>query len=198
MKLMPADWKALRPALLWVAGTLFFATLVVGGSYLYVQWDARALATLKEQTGQARQELDQGMINWQIMSTRLPLYEAIRQDGVLGGEHRLEWQEALDRLQRDRPALELTYEIAPQRALAGMSEGQAQILASSFSLKYRAADERVYSEVNRIIFALPGRLVTRHCRLGRPAAAEGISVDCRYDWLTIASVPATAEKEMAP
>lgn len=196
MKLTPADLNDLRPALLWAGGALLLAVLVSGGAYLYSRWDMRALGELQNQTAQMQQALAEEQERLRIMTTRFPEFEAIRRQGILAAESRLEWQEALDQLQRDRPDLGLSYEIAPQRAIPGLQEGSAQVYASSLALKYSAADERVYSGVNRLLSSLPGKLVARHCRLSREGGGRGIAIDCLYDWLSIATLPgASTPKE---
>lgn len=191
------DASVIRRSLVWLLASLLTVTcglLLIHG----MLQDARGqLRPLQTRLGAIRAAEDSAHTAWHDMRANQQRYRTLEQRGMMGGkEHRLEWAEKLDTLQRTEPALNLHYRIEPQRLLENSKPaGDSALFSSRMTIKYAALHEEDFSHIHRELGNLPGWLAPARCVIDRPLeSAAALAVECDYEWLSIA--PSAAAKGM--
>lgn len=184
------DISLIRLPLLGLFASLL--TAIVGWWFVHNQLqDSRdELHPLQIRLAEFRSAADNARTAWLDVRTNLQRYRVLEQRGVIRGEeHRLEWAEKLDTLQRTDPALRLHYRIEPQRQLENsQSAGNSALFSSRMTIKYAAVHEEVFSRLHRELGGLPGWLTPARCVIERPQeTGTSLAVECDYEWISIAS-----------
>ncbi|GAA5179167.1 hypothetical protein GCM10025771_20530 [Niveibacterium umoris] len=120
----------------------------------------------------------------------LAQFDALRKQGLVGAERRLEWAEAVTQTRARRKLPSLEFELAPQRTLPG-AHPELPLLSSAMTLRARVWHE---GDLLRILGDLHGQrsatVLPRHCVIERDSGDTGdeaapLGVVCELDWITL-------------
>lgn len=124
-------------------------------------------------------------------------YKSLRDRGVVGQEHRLEWVEQLKSIQKERRLIDLQYEIAPQKALDGEAPrtgvGVHEVMTSPMKAQLQLLhEEDLLRFIEDLTQRVQAHLRVRHCLINRIPPTAGtsgpvpqLSASCDLDLITL-------------
>lgn len=141
---------------------------------------------------EARARLDSARRERDNLTESAEVFRALVDRGILQEERRLDLIELVAELRRRHNLLGLEYEIAPQRALPGMSFSSVEVLSSRVKLKARALHEGdALGFIEDLARSPRGLYPVDRCALKRVDSSEPVSVrvrveaECSLEWITI-------------
>lgn len=187
--------------------------LVMGIAYLALDWH-------RDQSRVERQQNEAALANAQAelsifqesrveLDRNLSRFQTLEASGFIGSGDRIAWAEALLNLQRTLDLPELSFELAPQRALSetpvdpaleGGTEATGPVygrFAHDMRIRSKGMHER---ELLRLIEGLRAQKVgffrVNQCRLTRVSDQLGLEVDCLLRWITYLPTPRAGEADV--
>ncbi|WP_373976577.1 hypothetical protein NT239_07535 [Chitinibacter sp. SCUT-21] len=183
------DWGLIRVQLLWFGAAMLVAGLIIFIAQIYVYFSEAELHAQRSRLQETTQSAEKAQLQWQAVQQYQQQNLTLQRLGIIGQEHRLDWIEALAQLKQAHPAWQLDYAFAPQHKKEGATPThQVALYASEMKVRWLAANEWDISAFAEWLAQQKGRAVAKECRFARSANPQlnGIEVDCRYDWLSIA------------
>jgi hypothetical protein len=140
----------------------------------------------------------------QELRDKITRFEALKKQGIVGNEQRLDWIELLNQIKNEHHLAKLDYEISPQRKAEaslvpeGADVGNLSIMASQMKLNLSLLHEGELIDVlDELRNQAPAWVSLRACQITRhPAqsvsgekssANATIDAECTLEWLTIKS-----------
>jgi len=190
---------------LWLPAAVLAAALVLAWAIIaYTQRDlAQAQSGLRNWTGQlqeAKSRLQRSDEEKAMILRYLPAYSALRQQGFVGTERRLEWVEALRTADRKAGLHGVQYKIEPQDSLLHPTAGgpiAQRLRRSTMRLTLGITHEadllefmRALTEQNAGVFLVRACTVSP-AQTGQPEPGKAnLKAECEIDWLTVAAAEA--------
>jgi hypothetical protein len=199
MKFDGEDLKRLQ----WAIAFLVIMTLVGVGSV----WTTQQLKTSSEkavhEATTARRDiqskLSRAREEEQELRDKIARFQALKTQGYIGPEKRLDWIETLARIKTSRRIFRLDYEFAPQRPAdaailpGGAAAGGFEIMASQMKLQLQLLHEgellAFMAELRESVQAL---IQVRSCAVERIPANNTdrgrnaqLKADCTLEWITL-------------
>jgi len=172
---------------------LLITVVMAGAAFRVAQANAadyqRALAT----QAQTRAHLARASDDEREIRSKIDRYQEIIRSGRTQPEKRLDWIEAMKRIQQGRRLTEFEYEIAPQRALDDKqpTTGGYAFLASPMKLEMTLLHEGdLLGLLNDLRDSQSALTSVRHCRIERrrdetARHTGGLLARCELDWITL-------------
>lgn len=182
---------------------LCLVLLLLGAGLVFVAFqqesgtkkDAQQAAALKLE---AATRLSKARDEAQEILDKTETYKALRNRGIIGQEHRLEWVEQLKNIQKERRLIDLQYEIAPQKPLEGEAartgSGTYEVMTSPMKAQLQLLhEEDLLRFVEDLTQKVQAHIRVRRCLItrGPPSAgsnngpAPQLSANCDIDWITL-------------
>lgn len=197
MSMPTVEWRGLRVpgAFAAVALLLLIGVVYVGSGWLADReraWD-RARGNLARAASQYRSASDDTAVYDQYAAR----FRELEDSGMVGGERRLAWIEALQAANRDLKLPTLRYKIAPRETVsANVGSDHLTLYRSTMTLEIGALHEGdVLALLRSLADERAGIMETESCRLRRAREPGSLSVDprvanldasCRVHWYTLA------------
>jgi hypothetical protein len=135
----------------------------------------------------------------QELREKINRFQALKAQGFIGPEKRLDWIETIARIKTARRISKLDYELAPQRPVdasmlpGGASAGGFELMASQMKLQLQLLHEgellTFLAELRKSVEAL---IQVRSCSIDRmpPSKVDRsnnaqLRVDCTLEWITL-------------
>lgn len=203
MKLDAADFKRLT----WPIA-LFSACLSIGAGALGGAWYLQKKLETTHRTAQAARVEMQGKLNRareeeQELRDKIGRYLALRSQGLIGAEKRLDWIEAIGRVKTLRRIIHLEYEFQPQRPVdaailpSGASGGGFTAMSSQMHMKLRVLHEGdLLGFLDDLRAAVQATIQVRSCSIDRidpnggevPASQTNraqLLAECTLEWISL-------------
>ena len=185
-----------------LAGPLVaFVLLVVAGLWL-MSWskdqraaDAGILATARQDRVKVKERLMRIAEEEREVREKLKVYQQLRDLGILGGEQRLEWADAMKRIRSELELPDLRYRVERQRSLASVQgkPGTVDFFASTMRVDLSLLHEgdlfaflwalrasgHAYYAVRRCVVTRTGQPVNV------PTIAARLRAECEIDLITV-------------
>lgn len=196
LKFLRTHFSELRVAL------IASACLVGAGTGLAWQADRqyRAAALAREAAFRLRSEAERGLHDRASGQLRAATLAAIRERGLIGDEHRLDWIRLIDEIRDSGRVAALDYQFGTPQAIDTDGVTDYRFRRSGMQLHMRLLHEGDFLFVLAQLRERASALIRmRSCRLARLAdedAGNGrsarLDVYCRLDWITVSSPDAGA------
>jgi hypothetical protein len=187
--------RRLRGAWMLLAGAIASSTLIIAGSYEFLNKERRDAAAGRQRLQDARARLTAIQREHQSLDESAETYRKMRERGLLQPERRLDLIELMSELRNRHRVSSVDYEIAPQRPLALASDRSfagVDILASRVRLRIRGVHEGdVLGFIESLGAAKPGFHPIDRCSLKRIDAPAGdatqprVEAECTLEWITL-------------
>ena len=199
MKFDVEDLKRIQ----WAIAALVVMTLVGVGSVWTTQQMAVSTEREVRQATAARSDiqskLSRAREEEQELREKINRFQALKAQGFIGPERRLDWIETIARIKAARRISKLDYELAPQRPVdasmlpGGASAGGFELMASQMKLQMQLLHEgellAFLAELRRSVEAL---IQVRSCSIDRmpPSKVDRsnnaqLRIDCTLEWITL-------------
>ena len=176
------------------------------GLVLWTQGEERAatreLAAVRMERAQARDRLTRIAEEERDVKEKMAVYLQLKSLGIIGGERRLEWADAMARIRTQRELPDLRYRVERQRLLNSVAGKPANVefYASSMKVELALLHEgdlmRFLSDLRESGNAY---YAVKSCKLARTGSAPGgaglaprLRADCEIDLITILDLAAKA------
>jgi hypothetical protein len=199
MNITTDDLSRLRWSLIFLA-----IALLAGGAVALISKQAVDRAEtiqrqLISQQQDIRSRLSRAHEEEQDMRGRIGRYQALRDNGIIGQEERLDWVEQIERIRSQRRLLGMQYELSAQRPVddpilpGGGIAGHFEFMASTMKLRLQLLHEDdLLGLLDDLRKAVHARLLVRDCTIERQSVAPAESglaaqlrAECTIDWLTL-------------
>jgi hypothetical protein len=199
MKLDAKDFKRLQ----WTIAFLVTMTLVGGGSVWTVlqlkKGSDRAFQEATAARKDIQNKLAQARVEEQELRDKTARFQALKAQGYIGPEQRLDWIETIARIKAARRIFKLDYDFAPQRPVeasilpGGASAGGFQIMSSQMQLRLQLLHENeLLTLLDEIRGAVQAMIQVRSCTMERLPPGSGdrgnnaqLKADCTLEWITL-------------
>jgi hypothetical protein len=199
MKFDVEDLKQIQ----WAIAALVVMALVGIGSVWTTQQMAISTERDVRQATAARNDiqskLSRAREEEQELREKINRFQALKAQGFIGPEKRLDWIETIARIKTARRIFKLDYELAPQRPVdasmlpGGASAGGFELMASQMKLQLQLLHEgellTFLAELRKSVEAL---IQVRSCSIDRmpPSKVDRsnnaqLRVDCTLEWITL-------------
>jgi hypothetical protein len=199
MKFDVEDLKQIQ----WAIAALVVMALVGIGSVWTTQQMAISAERDVRQATAARNDiqskLSRAREEEQELREKINRFQALKAQGFIGPEKRLDWIETIARIKTARRIFKLDYELAPQRPVdasmlpGGASAGGFELMASQMKLQLQLLHEgellTFLAELRKSVEAL---IQVRSCSIDRmpPSKVDRsnnaqLRVDCTLEWITL-------------
>jgi len=176
------------------------------GLVLWTQGEERAatrvLAAVRMERAQARDRLTRIAEEERDVKEKMAVYLQLKSLGIIGGERRLEWADAMARIRTQRELPDLRYRVERQRLLNSVAGKPANVefYASSMKVELALLHEgdlmRFLSDLRESGNAY---YAVKSCKLARTGSATGgaglaprLRAECEIDLITILDLAAKA------
>ena len=176
------------------------------GLVLWAQGEERAatrvLAAVRMERAQARDRLTRIAEEERDVKEKMAVYLQLKSLGIIGGERRLEWADAMARIRTQRELPDLRYRVERQRLLNSVAGKPANVefYASSMKVELALLHEgdlmRFLSDLRESGNAY---YAVKSCKLARTGSATGgaglaprLRAECEIDLITILDLAAKA------
>ena len=176
------------------------------GLVLWAQGEERAatreLAAVRMERAQARERLTRIAEEERDVKEKMAVYLQLKSLGIIGGERRLEWADAMARIRTQRELPDLRYRVERQRLLNSVAGKPANVefYASSMKVELALLHEgdlmRFLSDLRESGNAY---YAVKSCKLARTGSATGgaglaprLRAECEIDLITILDLAAKA------
>jgi hypothetical protein len=195
VKAADIEWSMLRGALIGLAVALVLAVGMLGASYHFYESADKSLKRAQAQLRASRAKYRTVDEQEAMIATFYPQFMALENQGVIGGERRLDWIENLRRADENLKLPSLAYSINTQEPYAPdfpISRGVYQPFASEMSLNLGLLHgQDLFDLLARLDETAQGlysvdscMLERRRDTLGSPKEAH-LSSNCQLRWFTI-------------
>lgn len=199
MKLDAKDFKRLK----WAIAFLVTFTLVGGGSvWTTLQMKKSGDKAFQDATlarKDIQNKLSQARVEEQELRDKTARFQALKAQGYIGPEKRLDWIETIARIKASRRISKLDYDFAPQRPVdaallpGGASAGGFEIMSSQMQLRLQLLHEgELLVLLDEIRSAVPAMVQVRSCAIERlpPSTTDRghnaqLKADCTLEWITL-------------
>jgi hypothetical protein len=199
MKLDAKDFKRLK----WAIAFLVTMTLVGGGSvWTILQMKKNSGKTFQEATlarKDIQNKLSQARVEEQELRDKTGRFQALKTQGYIGPEMRLDWIETIARIKASRRIPKLDYDFAPQRPVdaallpGGALAGGFEIMSSQMQLRLQLLHEgELLALLDEIRSTVPAMVQVRSCAIERLAPSvtdrghnAQLKADCTLEWITL-------------
>ena len=199
MKFDVEDLKQIQ----WAIAALVVMALVGIGSVWTTQQMAISAERDVRQATAARNDiqskLSRAREEEQELREKINRFQALKAQGFIGPEKRLDWIETIARIKTARRIFKLDYELAPQRPVdasmlpGGASAGGFELMASQMKLQMQLLHEgellAFLAELRESVQAL---IQVRSCTIERVPASNTergrnaqLKADCTLEWITL-------------
>lgn len=199
MKFNLEDLKRLQ----WALAFLVIMTLVGIASVWTTQQLKASSERAVQETTTARRDIQSKLARAreeeQELRDKIGRFQALKAQGYIGPERRLDWIEAIARIKTSRRIFKLDYEFAPQRPVdaailpGGAAAGGFEIMASQMKLQMQLLHEgellAFLAELRESVQAL---IQIRSCTIERIPASNmdrgrnaQLKADCTLEWITL-------------
>lgn len=167
------------------------ASLIVASKALQLKMQDSQSQTLV-QRNEANNKLHQAENDRQEIHDYQPKFLALRKQGFVGEERRLDWVESIKRIQEDRKLLAINYEISAQQVISPDPEiplGDLELRSSQMKLKMDLLHEgdllNFMNDLRR-----KGFYTVQGCKVSRPDTDSDsvhlpLVAECIIFWLTL-------------
>ena len=176
------------------------------GLVVWTQGEERAAtreqAAVRVERAQARERLTRIAEEERDVKEKMAVYLQLKSLGIIGGERRLEWADAMARIRTQRELPDLRYRVERQRLLNSVAGKPANVefYASSMKVELALLHEgdlmRFLSDLRESGNAY---YAVKSCKLARTGSAPGgaglaprLRADCEIDLITILDLAAKA------
>ncbi len=199
MKLDAKDFKRLQ----WAIAFLVIMALVGGGSLWTTQQLKKSSDKAFQEATAARRDMQTKLARaneeQQELRDKISRFQALKDQGYIGPEHRLDWIEAIARIKAARRIIKLDYEFSPQRLAdsgllpGGASAGGFEVMSSQMQLQLQLLHEgellTILADLRDSVQAL---VKVRSCAIERVAPGNTgrgnlaqLKADCTLEWITL-------------
>ena len=199
MKFDVEDLKRIQ----WAIAILVVMTLIgVGSVWSTQQWAVRTERDVREATAarnDVKAKLSRAREEEQELREKIGRFQALKAQGFIGPEKRLDWIETVARIKTARRIFKLDYELAPQRPVdaallpGGAAAGGYEIMASQMKLQLHLLHEGellgFLAELRKSVEAM---IQVRSCVIERlpPSKVDRstnaqLRADCTLEWITL-------------
>lgn len=204
MKLSPEDGRFLRGAGITLLACLLLGAGGVASAYLYWQNALREHKAATSQQKETRRRLAQASSEEIELKEKISRYLALKQQGIIGAERRLDWVEQIAGIRRELKLPDLAYDLSAQHPVervllpAGAQAGGHRFVTSTLhfttSLLHEGDLTGILAQMQQ---KLAAQVSTRDCRLSRrdddarsASVAYTLRAECTVELVTV--------KESAP
>jgi hypothetical protein len=176
--------------------------LLVGSGAALIWWskqilagDQRQLAAASAQRAQNTERLLRIADEEREVKEKIAVYRQLKNLGILGREHRLEWADAIKRIRAQRGLIDLRYRVNPQKPLASVAGKPGTVDFYSSTMKVQLAllhEEDLFAFLNDLRASGNAYYSVRECVLSRtgvpptaPNLAARINAVCDIDLITV-------------
>ena len=199
MKFDVEDLKRLQ----WAITFLVVLTLVgIASLWITQQLKTSSEKAVREATTARRDiqtKLSRAREEEQELRDKIGRFQALKAQGYIGPEKRLDWIETLARIKTARRIFKLDYEFAPQRPVdaailpAGAAAGGFEIMASQMKLQLQLLHEgELLSFLAELRESVQALIQVRSCTIERVPASNTergrnaqLKADCTLEWITL-------------
>ena len=155
----------------------------------------RELAAVRVERAQARERLTRIAEEERDVKEKMAVYLQLKSLGIIGGERRLEWADAMARIRKERELPDLRYRVERQRLLNSVAGKPANVEFYASSMKVELA---LLHEGDLLRFLSDLResgnayYAVKSCKLARTGSATGggglaprLRGECEIDLITI-------------
>lgn len=199
MKFDVEDLKRIQ----WAIAILVVMTLIgVGSVWSTQQWAVRTERDVREATAarnDVKAKLSRAREEEQELREKIGRFQALKAQGFIGPEKRLDWIETVARIKTARRIFKLDYELSPQRPVdaallpGGAAAGGYEIMASQMKLQLHLLHEGellgFLAELRKSVEAM---IQVRSCVIERlpPSKVDRstnaqLRADCTLEWITL-------------
>lgn len=203
LQLKPGEFRLIRRQSILFGGALALALACVLFALWYQGQALQAQQQMRDQLQQTQAEAASMQQDRQDFDRYSHAYRDLIARGVIGEEDRLQWVEALTKLNRDHPQMKLKYRIEARRPLDFVPDAPSgmRVFASRMFLRLTVAHEaQLLSVLSRLDQDAHGLHLLRQCQMHRGKLEEGQQSDwvappleaaCAIEWVTLrqADVP---------
>jgi hypothetical protein len=196
MKARQVDWSYLRGALRWMiaAGACSGALLGLSGYYLLEK--RQAYEQLRAERETAREDYLLAESRERVTGEYYLRYQALRRNGLVGSERRLDWVEAVQESARSLHLPKIQYQIMPREeyALDSLPPSPGWLVyASRMRLEMELMHEGDLAAIfGRLERVAPGAVHVQSCSIRRlqevpdlRSATPNLAATCGIVWFTI-------------
>ncbi len=187
----------------WAIAILVIMTLIgVGSVWSTQQWAISTERDIREATAarnEVKAKLSRAREEEQELREKIGRFQALKTQGFIGPEKRLDWIETVARIKTARRIFKLDYELAPQRPVdaallpGGAAAGGFEIMASQMRLQLHLLHEGellgFLAELRKSVEAM---IQVRSCVIERlpPSKVDRstnaqLRADCTLEWITL-------------
>lgn len=199
MKLDAKDFKRLQ----WAIAFLVIMALVGGGSVWSTQQLKKNGEKAFQQDTMARRDIQaklaRARVEEQELRDKINRFQALKTQGYIGPEQRLDWIEAIARIKAARRIFKLEYDFAPQRPVdasvlpGGAAAGGFEIMSSQMRLQLQLLHEgELLTFLAELHDAVRALVQVRSCSIERIAPGNAdrgnnaqLKADCTLEWITL-------------
>ena len=133
------------------------------------------------------------------LTDKIKRFQAIKDQGYIGPEQRLDWVEAIARIKAARRIYRLDYDFAPQRLAdasvlpGGAAAGGFDVMASQMRMQVQFLHEgELLALIDDLRKSVRALIQLRSCRIERAPAGTGdrnnpapLKAECTMEWITL-------------
>ncbi|MEC5387013.1 hypothetical protein VVD49_14870 [Uliginosibacterium sp. H3] len=173
--------------------------LLISAAMLWFSYSARskAIAQRIRTTQEAREATDRYRHTSEdeaLIRRTIDRFETLRQRGIIGSEHRLDWADRLRSIRGQHRFAQLDFELLPQRILGPLSTpGDYQLSASRMQIRAGLLHEGDFVDLMTELRSQPANAIVapRRCTLtpsgDSPMQGINLRAECTVEWLTVST-----------
>ncbi len=196
MRLADIDWGVIRGATIFLGIALLISGSLAGGTYYFSQ---QSQILHKQEGGKLAASRTRFLAldeERKLIERYYPRYQELELEGVIGGEHRLDWVETLGAVARNIKLPSLRYDINAQATHEPefpIPSGRFQVFVSEMNLQIGLLHENdLLNLFEQISAQAKGHFSVNRCEMRRKQEGmvqapthENLNAVCALEWLTI-------------
>lgn len=196
MKARNADWNYLRGALRWMIAAGACSGALIGSSGYYLMEKRQAYEQLRAERDAVRDDYLLAESRDRVTDEYYLRYQALRRNGLVGAERRLDWVEAVQESARSLRLPKIQYQILPREhyALDSLPASTGLLVYVSrmrleMELMHEGDLDAIFGRLER---AAPGAVHVQSCSIRRlqaapdlKSASPNLAATCGIVWFTI-------------
>ncbi len=196
MRLAEIDWTVIRGASIFLGLALVLGGALVSGAHYFNQQSENIHKREQGKLASSRARFLALDEERKLIEKFYPRYQVLESDGVIGGEHRLDWVEALGAAARTIKLPSLRYDINAQDTHVPefpIPSGRFEVFVSEMNLQIGLLHENdLLNLFQQIHSQAKGHFSVNRCAIRRKQEGiiqapthENISAVCALQWLTV-------------
>jgi len=199
MNLDAKDFKRLQ----WAIAFLVIMALMGSGSLWTTQQLKKSSDKAFQEATAARRDMQTKLARaseeQQELRDKISRFQALKDQGYIGPEQRLDWIEAIARIKAARRIIKLDYEFSPQRLAdssllpGGASAGGFEVMSSQMQLQLQLLHEgELLTFLGDLRGSVQALVKVRSCAIERVAPGNTgrgntaqLKADCTLEWITL-------------